>query len=165
MKVPGGTPQLQLVILRPISKRTPSKRALTRRKLYQPLQVSGDLTPQKLLHPTPWVRIQIQTGIVYSCNCEKQFYNSSSGPRHLKKAHGINTMKRGEYSTHISFVKKKYSCKICYSNVIHTYVDITVHMKIKHNLTMDQYEKSMRVQKYLKINRLNLKKEFFMKNY
>ena len=53
MKVPGGTPQLLLVILRPIAKRTSSKRALTRRKLYQPLQVSGDLTPQKLLHPTP----------------------------------------------------------------------------------------------------------------
>lgn len=98
-------------------------------------------TNKTVSKPPPSQKFKWDTGIVYSCNyCDEQFFSTTSGPRHLKKVHDITILKSGEYSAHISFKDKKYSCKICYADVIHAHGEITVHMK-KHNLTMEQYER------------------------
>ena len=96
----------------------------------------------KIASMTPLSRkLKWHTGIVYSCNyCDKEFFTTTSGPRHLKKVHDLTITRREEYTAHISFQEKKYSCKICYTDVIHAHAEITVHLK-KHDLKIDQYER------------------------
>ena len=78
------------------------------------------------------------TGIIYSCNYCKFEFTRNIGKRHLETVHNMTFLK-GEFSKHITFEPKKYSCKVCRLKVGHSLSNIRQHVKM-HNLTLDQYE-------------------------
>lgn len=56
----------------------------------------------------------------------------------METVHKI-TFRKGEFSKHITFEPRKYSCKACHIKVGHSLANIRQHDKM-HDLTLEQYE-------------------------
>jgi len=79
-------------------------------------------------------------GVLYECNtCTWKTFHKSSVQDHLLKLHKIE-MKKHEIANYITFEEKKYSCKICKTQVSHSSANIYQHIRKRHNMSVEVYE-------------------------
>ena len=81
-------------------------------------------------------------GTSYSCNYCDNIYNRIPLARsHILKIHQTK-IERGDYSNHMSFESKKYSCKICHQQIEHNPDNIRAHTLTKHRMKIHKYAAS-----------------------